>query len=49
MSDFRGKRMPKSEKIRRDALAICRKRGGATTRASKRKAGRTGQGEDVRL
>jgi hypothetical protein len=30
------------EEIRSAALAICRKRGGATTRASKRKAGRIG-------
>jgi hypothetical protein len=37
-----------AEKIRSAALAICRKRGGATTRASRRKAGRAGRGEGVR-
>jgi hypothetical protein len=34
-----------AEKIRSAALAICRKRGGAITRASRRKAGRAGRGE----
>jgi hypothetical protein len=45
---LRGKRTRSAEKIRSAALAICRKRGGATTRARRRKAGRTGQGEGVR-
>jgi DNA-binding transcriptional MerR regulator len=45
---LRGKRTRSGEKIRSAALAICRKRGGAITRAIKRKAGRDGQGEGVR-
>jgi len=46
--DLRGKRTRSGEKIRSAALAICRKRGGAITRARRRKAGRAGQGEGVR-
>jgi hypothetical protein len=48
VSAFRGKRTRGGEKIRSAALAICRKRGGAITRARRRKAGRAGQGEGVR-
>jgi hypothetical protein len=39
---LRAKRTRSGEEIRSVALAICRKRGGATTRASKRKAERIG-------
>jgi hypothetical protein len=45
VTGLRGKRRSSGEKIRRDALAICRNPGVATTRASKRKAGRAGRGE----
>jgi hypothetical protein len=45
---LRGKRTRSAEKIRSAALAICRKRGGAITRASRRKAGRAGRGEGIR-
>jgi hypothetical protein len=48
VSDFRGKSTRGGEKIRSAALAICRKRGGAITRAKWRKVGRAGQGEGVR-
>jgi hypothetical protein len=39
------KRTRSGEKIRRGAPTSCRKRGAAITRASRRKAGRAGQGE----
>ena len=48
MSDFRGKSTRGGEKIRRGAPTSCRKRGGAITRARRRKAGRAGQVERVR-
>ena len=48
MRGLREKRRPNGEKIRRGAPTSCRKRGGAITRASRRKAGRAGRGEGVR-
>jgi hypothetical protein len=44
---FRGKKSSSGEKIRSGALTSCRNLGGATTRASRRKAGRAGRGEGV--
>jgi hypothetical protein len=46
---LRGKRTSSGEKIRSAALAICRKRGGAITRVSRRKSGRVGQRRGIRL
>jgi len=41
--------MPNGEKIRRGAPTSCRKRGAAITRARRRKAGRAGRDEALRI